>query len=167
MAHYIRKNGEAKREAKLLLRMLKPRRRSRFITSEWSTKRFTYIWRPIDVNTLGSTKNEKQWYQHCSALGFFREERSHYPWAISSDEPLRGVWAGSFEHGFIKPEPAYNLGDDVCPERFSTVANIISVNHDHICTCFQASLCPPNQQVNIFNSFCKNGHQTRVLKKGI
>src|SRR6185295_18064956 len=47
-ARYIRKNGEAKREEGLLLSMLNPRRRSRSITSEWSTKRFTYIPRPIN-----------------------------------------------------------------------------------------------------------------------
>jgi hypothetical protein len=49
---YNRKNGEAKREEGSLLHMLNPRRRSRFITSEWSTKRFTYIPRPIHVKKL-------------------------------------------------------------------------------------------------------------------
>jgi hypothetical protein len=100
------------------------------------------------------------------SLRLSKREGSPYPWAITSDEPLRGVGVGSFEHGFIKPEPAYNLGDDVCPQRFSTLANIISIDHDHISACFQASLCPPNQQVNIFNSFYKSGPQnTRVLNK--
>lgn len=46
---YIRKNGEENRvvenrEVGLVLSLLNPRRRSRFITSEWSTKRFTCIW---------------------------------------------------------------------------------------------------------------------------
>ena len=77
-----------------------------------------------------------------------------YPWAVSFDEPLGCAGVRSFEHGFLEPEPAYDLCNDVCPQGVSMLADIISIDHDHICPSFQASLCPPNQQVNIFDSFC-------------
>jgi hypothetical protein len=83
-----------------------------------------------------------------------RAGEGEYPWAIAFDEPLGGVGVGCFEHGLLEPEAADDLRDNVCPQRVGVLANIVGVDHDHICTCLQASLGPPNQQINIFDSFC-------------
>ena len=82
-----------------------------------------------------------------------------YSWAVSFDEPLGGVGTGCLEHGSLEPEPADDLRDDVRPERVSALAHVIGVDHDHVRTCLQASLGPPDQQVNVFDSFCKRTPQ--------
>lgn len=191
---YIRKNGKENRVVKKLRvqeKFLTSGRTAR--RTGWSrTGRLGWFWAcwtpagapdssrrsdpqrdspAFGIKGVNERLNREQWQAMASTAllkfrgsGFQGERFSQYPRAVAIDEPVGGAWVGSFEHGLLEPEPAYDLCNDVCPQGVGALANVISVDHDHICSCFQASLRPPNQQVNVFNSFCKTGgHKLRFL----